>query len=183
MSEFKVASRYAKSLIDLAQEQGNLETVKQDMEQFVAVLRANKALQAVLKNPIMKQDKKQGILDALFSKRIHPSILAFFHIMVRKGRAGILYATAQEFIREYNEVKGIVYATVTSAAALSAKNLDTLRKIMASELNADVVLQNQVDASLIGGFIVKVGDRQIDTSVAGKLKKLERHFDAQLVNQ
>src|SRR3546814_16420826 len=80
-------SRYAKSLIDLAQEQGNLEVVKQDMEQFVGTLRANPELQAVLKNPIMKQDKKRSILDALFENKIHPSIVAFFHIMVRKGRA------------------------------------------------------------------------------------------------
>lgn len=177
MSEFKVASRYAKSLIDLAQEQGNLEAVKNDMEQFVAVLYANKELQAVLKNPIMKQDKKRNILDALFDKRIHPSIIAFFHIMVRKGRAGILYATAREFIREYNEVKSIVHATVVSATTLSTKNLDALRKVIAGEINAEVVLQNRVDPSLIGGFVVNVGDKQIDASISGKLNKLRRHFE------
>lgn len=182
MSEFKVASRYAKSLIDLAQEQGNLEVVKKDMEQFVAVLRANKELQAVLKNPIMKQDKKRDILDALFGERVHPSITAFFHIMVRKGRAGILYATAREFIREYNEVKRIVHATVVSAVALSSQNLDALRKAVAQEVDAEVVLRNDVDQSLIGGFVVKVGDKQVDASISGKLKKLERHFDAQLVD-
>ena len=177
MSEFKVASRYAKSLIDLAQEQGNLEVVKQDMEQFVATLRANSELQAVLKNPIMKQDKKRNILDALFGEKIHPSIVAFFHIMVRKGRAGILYATAREFIREYNEVKGIVHATVVSATELSAKNLDALQKVIAREINAEVVLRNTVDPSLIGGFVVNVGDKQIDASISGKLNKLRRHFE------
>lgn len=177
MSEFKVASRYAKSLIDLAQEQGNLEAVKNDMEQFVSVLYANKELQAVLKNPIMKQDKKRNILDALFEKKIHPSIIAFFHIMVRKGRAGILYATAREFIREYNEVKSIVHATVVSATTLSTENLDALRKVIAGEINAEVVLQNRVDPSLIGGFVVNVGDKQIDASISGKLNKLRRHFE------
>lgn len=181
MSEFKVASRYAKSLIDLAQEQGNLEVVKQDMEQFVGTLRANGELQAVLKNPIMKQDKKRNILDALFGDKIHPSIVAFFHIMVRKGRAGILYATAREFIREYNEVKGIVHATVVSATKLSATNLDGLRNVIASEINAEVVLRNTVDPSLIGGFVVNVGDKQIDASISGKLNKLKRHFETQVV--
>ena len=182
MSEFKVASRYAKSLIDLAQEKGNLESVKQDMEQFIAVLRANKELQAVLKNPIMKQDKKANILDALFEKKIDPSITAFFHIMVRKGRAGVLYATAQEFLREYDEVKGIAHATVVSAVALSEQNLDALRKVVEDETKTVVVLKNEIDPSLIGGFVVKVGDRQIDVSVAGKLKKLERHFGDQVLN-
>src|SRR5690606_27084202 len=158
MSEFKVASRYAKSLVDLAQEKGNLEAVKQDMEQFIGVLKANKELQAVLKNPIMKQDKKASILDALFENKVDPSVTAFFHIMVRKGRAGILYATAQEFIREYDEVKQIVHATVISATALSAKNLDVLQQLITDELKAEVVMKNEIDASLIGGFIVKVGD-------------------------
>ena len=182
MSEFKVASRYAKSLIDLAQEKGNLESVKQDMEQFVAVLSANKELQAVLKNPIMKQDKKVNILDALFEKKIDPAITAFFHIMIRKGRASILYATAREFIREYDEVKGIAHATVVSAKTLSAQNLDTLRKVIASEIGAEVILKNETDPALIGGFVVKVGDRQVDASIAGKLRKLERHFGSQVVN-
>ena len=182
MSEFKVASRYAKSLIDLAHELGNLVLVKKDMEQFVAMMRANSELQAVLKNPIMKQDKKRNILDALFGKKIHPSIVAFFHIMVRKGRAGILYATAREFIREYNEVKGIVHATVVSATALSAKNLDGLQKVIAGEINAQVILKNTIDPSLIGGFVVNVGDRQVDASINGKLKKLKRHFESQVVN-
>jgi ATP synthase, F1 delta subunit len=177
MSEFKVASRYAKSLLDLAQEEGKLEAVKRDMEQFAAVLKANPELRAVLENPIMKQDKKSSILDALFGGKTDPSVSAFFGIMVRKGRAGLLYATAQEFIRAYNEVKGIVHATVTSAATLSAENLDTLRNVLSKEVNAEVVLRNNVDPSLIGGFVVNVGDRQIDASIAGKLKKLERHFE------
>src|SRR5690606_12780242 len=177
MSEFKVASRYAKSLLDLAQEEGKLEAVKRDMEQFAAVLKANPELRAVLENPIMKQDKKSSSLDALFGGKTDPSVSAFFGIMVRKGRAGLLYATAQEFIRAYNEVKGIVHATVTSAATLSAENLDTLRNVLSKEVNAEVVLRNNVDPSLIGGFVVNVGDRQIDASIAGKLKKLERHFE------
>lgn len=177
MSEFKVASRYAKSLIDLSIEQGNLETVKQDMVNFIEVLRANKQLQAVLKNPIMKQDHKKKILDAIFADKIHPSISAFFSIMVRKGRGGILYPTAQEFVREYNEHKGIVHATVTSAAPLSTESLETLRQSIAEEIKAEVILNNQVDSKLIGGFVVKVGDRQMDMSIAGRLRKLEKHFN------
>lgn len=176
MSEYKVASRYAKSLIDLSIEQGNLETVKQDMDQFIGVLRTNKELQAVLKNPIIKQDHKKKILDALFKEKVHPSISSFFDIMVRKGRGGLLYGTAQEFIREYNRHKGIVKATVTSAAALSDQNFEALRKTIGEEVNAEVVLKNTVNADLIGGFVIQVGDKQVDASIAGRLRKLEKHF-------
>ncbi|TJZ61341.1 ATP synthase F1 subunit delta [Sphingobacterium olei] len=179
MSVFKVASRYAKSLIDLAQQQGSLEVIKVDMEQIVALIKSNSELQAVLSNPIIKIDKKSSILEALFKDKVRPEILGFFNIMVRKGRSGLVYATAQEFIREYNEVKGIVNAEVTSATALSEANLQSLKAKIAQEINAEVILTNKVDTALIGGFVVKVGDRQLDVSIAGKLNKLERHFSSQ----
>ncbi len=176
MSIFTVASRYAKSLIDLAQEQGHLDAVKADMDGVIAVLKSNSELQAILKNPIMSGDKKRNILAALFEGKINPTILSFFYILVNKGRATILLDIAQEFIREYNEVKGIVKATVTSAVPLSKDNLVALQDAIAKEINATVVLSNPVDPSLIGGFIVRVGDRQIDASIEGKLNKLEKHF-------
>src|SRR5690606_32035408 len=179
MSVFKVASRYAKSLIDLAKEQDHLEEVKGEMEQIVAIIRSSTELQAVLNNPIVKTDKKLKILAALFENKVRPEVLAFFNIMVRKGRSELVYATALEFIREYNEVKGIVHAEVTSAAPLSATNLETLRASIAEQIQADVILANKVDESLIGGFVVTVGDRQIDASLAGRLNKLERHFISQ----
>jgi F-type H+-transporting ATPase subunit delta len=177
MSVFKVASRYAKSLIDLANEQGSLETIKTDMDSFIAVLKSSSELQAVLANPIVPLDKKKNILDALFKDKINPSILAFFKIMINKGRGTIVYATAQEFIREYNEVKGIVKATVTSAAPLSDANLAAMKDVLAKETNAQVILVNKVDSKLIGGFVVNIGDRQIDASIAGKLNKLERYLN------
>jgi F-type H+-transporting ATPase subunit delta len=179
MSVFKVASRYAKSLIDLAQQQGSLEVIEVDMEQIVALIKSSSELQAVLSNPIIKIDKKNSILEALFKDKVRPEILGFFNIMVRKGRSGLVYATAQEFIREYNEVKGIVKAEVTSATALSEANLQSLKVKIAEEINAEVILTNKVDKALIGGFVIKVGDRQLDVSIAGKLNKLERHFSSQ----
>lgn len=179
MSIFTVASRYAKSLLDLAQDQGQLDAVKKDMENVISVLKSNSELLAILKNPIIKGDKKRTILAAIFEGKINPIILSFFYILVNKGRAAILLDIAQEFVREYNEAKGIVKASVTSATALSEANLADLQKIITEEIKAEVVLKNIVDPSLIGGFMVRVGDRQIDASIAGKLNKLEKHFAAQ----
>lgn len=178
MSEFKVASRYAKSLIDLAQEQGKLDEIKSEMEQFIGVLKSNSELLAVLRNPIIKQDKKISILDGVFQGKLNPLVVSFFQLLIRKGRGQVLFSTAQEFIREYNEVKGIVKATVTSATPMSDANLETLKGQISNQINASIILENKVDPALIGGFIVTVGDRQIDTSILGKLNKLERHFQA-----
>ena len=176
MSVFKVASRYAKSVIDLAKEQNILDVVKTDMEQVAQVIKSSTELQAVLNNPIIKTDKKQSILKSLFEGKVNPVVSSFFDIMVKKGRSELVYATALEFVREYNEIKGIVKAEVISATALSEANLAALKATIGQQINADVILTNKVDSSLIGGFVVKVGDRQVDASLAGKLNKLERHF-------
>src|SRR5688572_28099225 len=108
MSEIQVASRYAKSIIDLAKDQNSLEPIKEDMEFFIETCRDNPLLKAVLKNPIIGPDKKANILKGLFEDKLHPMILSFFMIVVRKGRSEILYTTAKEFINEYNIFKNIV---------------------------------------------------------------------------
>src|SRR5689334_15319825 len=118
MSELTVASRYAKSLIDLAQEEKALEAIRKDMELFTHTLRDNHQLQAVLANPIIAHDKKVKILEALFKGKVHKVTDSFFKIMVNKSRAEVLYATAREFINQYNMIKHIFRASVTSATPL-----------------------------------------------------------------
>jgi len=103
-------------------------------------------------------------------------------LLVTKGRADILVDVAIEFIREYRVEKGIVQATVTSAVPLSEENLAQLKAQIAQEIKAnEVVLDTKVDAALIGGFVIKVGDRQVDVSIAGRLNKLEKHFAANVI--
>lgn len=179
MSVFTVASRYAKSLLDLAQEQGQLDAVKGDVEGVISVLKSNTDLLAVLKNPIINVDKKRHILAAIFEGNVNPVILSFFYILVNKGRADILLDIVQQFVGEYNKVKGVVNASVTSATPLSEANLAELQKTIKEEIQADVLLRNVVNPALIGGFVVKVGDKQVDASIAGRLRKLEKHFAVQ----
>ncbi|NQD72246.1 F0F1 ATP synthase subunit delta [Sphingobacterium shayense] len=176
MSIFTVASRYAKSLLDLSKEQGSVDAVKGDIDQVIAVLKENSQLQKVLKNPIIQTDKKQSILAGIFEGKINPLILSFFGILVSKGRANILFEIATEFIRSYNELNGIVNATVISAVPLSPETLSELKNTIAQDINRQVILKNNIDSSLIGGIIVRVGDKQIDASIAGRLSKLEKHF-------
>ncbi len=122
MSEITVATRYAKSLIDLAVEQKSLEETRKDMELFSQTLRANHQLQAVLSNPIIAHSKKIKILEAIFGGKVSKVSDSFFKIMINKSRAEILYGTAKEFINQYNVIKHIVRAYVTSATPLSEAN-------------------------------------------------------------
>lgn len=176
MSEIQVASRYAKALIDLAAEQNVVEPVKEDIELFIDTCKANTELQAILKNPIISLDKKANILDAIFGDKLNKIILEFFKIAVRKGRANVLLASAMEFVNQYNILKNVVKATVTSSSPLSKDNISQIEAVVKEATKGEVILTTKVDPSLIGGFILKVGDKQFDTSLSGKLNKLKKEF-------
>ena len=176
MSEIQVASRYAKSLIDLAEEQNSVEAVKADIVSFVSVLRKNSQLQAVLKNPIVGTDKKIAILNQLFGNSFHKIILTFFKIVISRGRSEVLYATAKEFMSEYDRRMGIIHAVVSSAVPLTDEQKDQVRQIVTEATNSQVVLESKVDPDLIGGFVLKVGDKQVDASISSSLSKLKKEF-------
>lgn len=176
MSELTVASRYAKSLIDLAEEQNAVDAVKTDMDFFLQTLKQNTELSAVVANPIISHSKKTGILSALFGGKVNALTIAFFNIMVNKGRGEVLRATANEYINQYNVKRNILKARVTSATPLSAANRQALTQDVEQATGSKVILVEKVDPELIGGFVLAVGDRQVDTSIAADLKRLKKDF-------
>lgn len=176
MSEFKVASRYAKALLDLARERQIVEEVRSDMDAVASVLKGNSELLAVLSNPIVAPKKKKDILLAIFDGKVQQLVIGFFKIMADKGRASILYGTAKEFEREYNVFHHIITASVTSAVELSETVKADLVKQISEAYAGKVQLENKIDPELIGGFILHIGDKQIDASISGKLNRLSRSF-------
>ncbi|RVU01589.1 F0F1 ATP synthase subunit delta [Mucilaginibacter limnophilus] len=182
MSELTVASRYAKSLIDLAIEQNSVEAVKADMVVFLKILRENPQLKAVLSNPIISQTKKTAIVKDVFGSSVSKVTLAFLNIMISKGRGEVIYATANELINQYNAKENIIKATVVTATPLNAENKQKFSaEVQAATGSSQVILETRVDPDLIGGFVLTVGDRQIDTSIASDLKKLKKEFAKKVV--
>lgn len=176
MSELTVATRYAKSIIDLAEEKKSLEEIRKDMELFSQTLKANHELQAVLANPIIGHARKIRILEAIFGSKINKMTDSFFKIMVNKSRAGVLYATSKEFINQYNIIKHISRAYVTSAAPLSEENKKTIKAELETATGGKIELHTKVDKELIGGFVLTIGDRQVDTSISSSLRRLQNDF-------
>lgn len=173
----KAGARYAKSLIDLSTEQNALEEIKNDMVFFEQVVDDNSELEAILKNPIVPLDKKAGILNDLFGSKVHQITNSFLKLVVNKGRAAILFDTAKQFIAQYNAIKGIVTAEVTSAIALTDASKAEVVALVKKEIGAnEVIVKEKVDEKLIGGFILKVGDKQFDASIANGLNKLKKEF-------
>jgi len=181
MSEITVAIRYAKAIIDLAVEQNKLEDVNKDMDFFVHTIKANPQLNAVLANPIIYHDKKIKILDGIFGGKVSDLTLSFFKLMVNKSRAEILYPAAIEFVNQYDVKKNITKASVVSATELSEENKKTIIAEIEQSTGGTVKLSAKVDPELIGGFVLTVGDRQIDTSISNSLARLKREFSHRVI--
>ncbi len=173
MSESTVATRYAKSLIDLAKEKNLVEEVYQDMLFFKQTADENRGLLLALKSPVVRHDKKMGLLTAIFESRVNPVSFSIFTIITKKNREGIMYSIADEFIKLYDDQKGIVKAFVTSATELTDDLRNQFSKIVNDATGRIVKLTEKIDESLIGGYVLRVGDNQIDASIRKQLNDLK----------
>jgi F-type H+-transporting ATPase subunit delta len=177
MAETRVASRYVRSLLSLAVEQNAVEAVHQDMQLFAKVAEENRAFALMLRNPIIRHDKKRDVLQALFKGKVHPLTFAIFDIITKKNREAILADIARQFHNAYNAYKGITKGVVITATPLDAELRKELEQMVKKVSNKkEVELVEKVDSSLIGGFVLNVGDRQIDASIKNKLKELKLKF-------
>jgi len=178
MSVGIVASRYAKSLIELAKEKNALEAVFEDMKLFKDTASKNRGLMLALKSPVVRHEKKLAILKAIFHDRVDPISYAIFIIITKKNRESILDAIADEFIKLYDENQGILSATVITTTPLTEELRKQFIDIVASATGKNVKLEEKVDSGLIGGYVLRVNDRQIDASLRSRLNELK----LQLVN-
>lgn len=173
MSESTVALRYAKSLIDLAQEQNVVDTVYQDMLFFKKTAEENRGLMLALKSPVVRHDKKLAILEGVFKTRVSSTSYTIFTIITKKNREAIMFSIAEEFVKLYDEKKGIVKAIITSSMPLTAPLRNEFMSIVAEATGKTVELEERVDEKLIGGYVLRVGDRQIDSSIRTRLNDLK----------
>lgn len=176
MSELRVALRYAQSLLDLSEEKGLLEEVNNDMQLLEKVGRENRAFQLMLKNPIITHEKKLAVLKGIFKGKVNDLSLAIFDIIVRKHREPILLSVAKEFHNLYNHSKGIERAELTTVVPLTDKLRSEFKTLIKTKFGKEVELHEKQDKDLLGGYILKVGDRQIDESLKTKLEEIRREF-------
>lgn len=178
MSATKLASRYAKSLIDLAKEQGQLDAVHADMEVFQAAM-SHAELRTLLKSPIVSVQKKQQILLAIFGEKFNKMTIAFLNLICLKSREEYLPEVAVEFVNQYREFKGISSVKITTATPLDAAGIEAIKaKMIATKVvSANVEITTAVKPDLIGGFVLEFDNKQYDASVSRQLYLLKDRFD------
>lgn len=177
MTNPRLAERYAKSLLDLAQEQNKLELVFTDMQMLDGICKTNREFANVLKSPIIKEDKKNKIINSVTEGRINSLTASFIKLLGGKGREANLPEIIEAFVEQYNKVKGIHKVKLTTAVELSeAMKNDFINKIKASEGIQNINLETSVDEKLVGGFVLEMEGRKADASIRRDLLDVQKQF-------
>jgi F-type H+-transporting ATPase subunit delta len=176
MSEYKVASRYAKSLIDLSKEQNTLDVIKGDINVFQQTLKSSIALQSLLKNPVVTSGDKIAILKKVFEKSFNQTTMRFFEIIVRKNRSNVLESIATAFVDQFNKHNNIISATVKTAQPIDDKTTADVVQFIEKQSGKKVALTKIVDPALIGGLVIQIEDKLYDASISGKLNNIKQNL-------
>ena len=173
----QVAIRYAKSLIDLANEKGQLDTVYGDMRKVLAGCKQIKDLHLLLKTPLVKTDKKIFVFKAIFKGQVSDVTEHFIILITKNRREGYLEDIAEEFIIQYKEKKNIVTAIVTSAIQLDDTIRGKIMDLLKKWYKAEIEIVEKIDPKLIGGFVLRIGNKEADMSILRQLNQLKKEFN------
>lgn len=173
----RLAGRYAKSLIDLSIERGQLEVVYADMKYLREVCKKSRDFVNVLVSPVIQASKKQSIFDAVTTGNVSELTNLFSKLLIAKGREGDLPEMVTAFIEQYNEIKGIHVVKLTTAVEVS----DDLKKSIESKVQltqnfGSVELETKVNANLIGGFVLEFNNNLVDKSILRDLNDVRKQF-------
>ncbi|MFT6794895.1 MAG: F-type H+-transporting ATPase subunit delta [Maribacter sp.] len=175
MSESRAAIRYAKAILDLAVDKKATDAVEKDMRSVLATISDSAELGQLVSSPVISGPKKKDILLKIF-KGSHAISEGLIGMLVDNKRVSILYEVALKYIilNEQQKGKDVVYVTtaVPMDAAMEKKILKQVTNITGNK----VTVENTVDESIIGGFVLRVGDLQYDASISNKLNNLKREF-------
>lgn len=172
----RVASRYSKALVELANSKGALDAIKSDMETVINLFEESREFARFIASPILTPVKKKSVLKSIFDGKVNPITSSFFDLMVDKGRENGLLQIAKETLKKYNEINGIQTVDFYTSIEMNDSVKNEISSTLAKSLGKKIELRSTVKEDLIGGYILRVDDKQIDHSVKGSLQKLRNEF-------
>ena len=174
----RLATRYAKSLLDLALERGELESAYQDMLTLQQICKGNPDFVKMISSPIITSDKKIKIVEAITSGKVGELTAAFIRLLISKTREANLAEIVDAFIKQYKQLKNIYTVKLTTAmpASEELKN-KILSQVRATSDMQNIELETVVNEKLIGGFVLQAGDKLIDASISYDLKEIAKQFE------
>ncbi len=175
MPSTRAAVRYAKAILEIAQAQSVALEVSQDMTLIANTINGNFELNTFIQNPTLKTIIKYNAISGVFSTA-NSVTKSLFQLLLENKRFEILEAIALEYKTLFDEVNGIEVADVTTAIAMDREIEEKVLVKIATLSNKKITIKNIIDPSIIGGFILRIGDNQFNASVANRLQVLKREL-------
>lgn len=177
MNNPRLAQRYAKSLIDISGEMNQMDEVRADVQVLQHIIKSSREFVVMLNSPIIKSDKKFKILSAITEGRISTITKKFLELLCSKNREDNLPGIVNSFLQQYNKIKGLHHATLTTASPISEELVKSfINNIKAASSLEHLTLETKVDADLIGGYVLEMEGKMIDTSILRDLNDVKKQF-------
>lgn len=178
MSEIKLSNRYAKALLEDAKSKGSLDAVYHDMVFVKEAIEKTVELASVLKSPVINQASKIQIADKVF-KNLSSETKEFVKFLIEKNREKYLNNIATAFISQYYDLKGITLLQLTTPVAIEKESINKIVESVKKQLNlGEVKVTTKTDAKILGGFVIKIGEKVYDASIASRMDKIKRVLTA-----
>ena len=175
MKSSRAAIRYAKALIQESIEVNSLESMYSDMQVVLNTFQENDNLKFLVESRVVKNSLKLSTLSLIF-KNLNSLAIRFINVLSENNRIDLLEIISFKFTELYKDQKGIQSALVTTAIPLNDEMKSEVLSVISKLTNKQTTLSNKVDGSLIGGFILRVGDIEYNASFRNKLKTIKQEF-------
>ncbi len=175
MNESKISVRYAKALFNLSVEQKLLEQVKADVLMLLNTCEIDE-FNEFLNSPIISISKKQEVFSTLFKNSINKIVLDFLLLLAKGRREIYLKIISLDFLKYYRDFLGIKEAELTTALEISEETKNNISLMLNKIMNSKIEIKHKVNNDIIGGFILRVDDNQIDASVKTQLKNIKKEL-------
>ncbi len=175
----KVARRYAKSLLLLAIDRGEQKPIFDQLEQFAKVANENRDLRVLLNSPVVPKDKKISIIQTIFAGIFGELMSGFVSLLTKNNRERLLHQISLAYMELYKEEHKIVSARVTTAIAMDDEFRQRIRGVVGAIENNEIEILEEVDADIIGGLKLRIGDLQADATVSRQLKEIRNKLTSE----
>ena len=176
MASTRAAIRYAKAILEIADSKNVTSEVSADMALIASTIQSNSELSSFIQNPLVKTDAKKDVVSEVFAS-VNPVTQSIFQLLLENKRFEILDSIAVEYNKLFDIMNGVEVAKVTTAVPMDAElEAKVSAKIASISSSKKITIENIVDPAILGGFILKIGDKQYNASIADRLQVLKREL-------
>ena len=176
MNLSKISVRYAKALFQVAKEKAILDEVSADMELLFRASTEVDEFYDFLHNPVLPLSGKKAAIHKIFEDKLNPLTMNFLDLIIKNNRLSYIEGVARQYKDRYKEHKGIIEAVMTTVQPLDKSLKDRIIKLIGTKVEQKITLEEKLNPEILGGFILKIEDKQLDASVSTQLNTIKKEL-------